>query len=70
MTGVTASVVEPASNKSSSDLKSTNSRINKKEQEALSNILLLQGEAINEKIAESSVCWRRYSAYLNSMKRT
>ena len=55
LTGDTVFVVDQASNiKSSSDLKSINARINKMKQEALSNILLLQGEAINGEIAESS----------------
>ena len=54
LTGAAASVVEPACNKATSDLKSTNAEIDKIKQEALSNILLLQWYAVNGRIAESS----------------
>ena len=54
LTGAAASVVEPACNKATSDLKSINAEIDKIKQEALSNILLLQWYAVNGRIAESS----------------
>ena len=47
-------MVEPASRGPSSDLKSINAKVDKMEQEALSNTLLLQEEEINGKIAQSS----------------
>ena len=54
LTDATASVVEPAGNGQSSDLKLINARIDEIKQEAVSRILLLKGKVINGKTAQSS----------------